>query len=72
MCTETSLELRNFYSPDLEIADICQTDHEILIKIIAHSKDFICPKCGDISTHRHGTYERKVQDLPVLGKLHGF
>ena len=68
MCTETSLDLRHFYPADLEIADICQTDHEIQIKIIAHSKDCICPKCGAISTHRHGTYERKVQDLPVLGK----
>ena len=68
MCTETSLDLRHFYPTDLEIAEICQTDHEIQIKIIAHSKDCICPKCGAISTHRHGTYERKVQDLPVLGK----
>ena len=63
-----SLDLRHFYPTDLEIAEICQTDHEIQIKIIAHSKDCICPKCGAISTHRHGTYERKVQDLPVLGK----
>ena len=46
MCTETSLDLRHFYPTDLEIADICQTDHEIQIKIIAHSKDCICPKCG--------------------------
>ena len=38
MCTETSLDLRHFYPADLEIADICQTDHEIQIKIIAHSK----------------------------------
>lgn len=45
MCTETSLDLRHFYPADLEIADICQTDHEIQIKIIAHSKDCICPKC---------------------------
>ena len=35
MCTETSLDLRHFYPADLEIADICQTDHEIQIKIIA-------------------------------------
>lgn len=48
--------------------DICQTDHEIQIKIIAYSKDCICLKCGAISTHRHGIYERKIQDLLVLGK----
>ena len=56
MRTETRLDLQHFYPADLEIADICQTDHEIQIKIIAHSKDSICPKWGIISTLRHGTY----------------
>lgn len=57
-----------FHSADLEIVAICQTDHEMQIKIIAHSEDCICLKCGAISTHRHGTYERKVQNFSVLGK----
>ena len=70
MCTETEtkLELKYFYPTVLEVADICVADQEIKIKMIAHSKECICPKCGIISSHQHGTYERKVQDLPVFGK----
>lgn len=32
------------------------------------SKDCRCPKCGCITDKYHGTYIRKVQDLPILGK----
>lgn len=32
------------------------------------SKDCRCPKCGCITNKYHGTYIRKVQDLPILGK----
>lgn len=27
-----------------------------------------CPKCGQTTNNYHGTYMRKVQDLPILGK----
>ena len=27
-----------------------------------------CPKCNRITQKYHGTYTRKVQDLPILGK----
>lgn len=27
-----------------------------------------CPKCGQTTKNYHGTYMRKVQDLPILGK----
>ena len=33
------------------------------------SKDCRCPKCGYITDKYHGTYIRKVQDLPILGKM---
>ena len=68
MHTVTGLDLKYFYPADLEIVDVCPGDHEIKINMIAHSKECICPKCGTISAHRHGTYERKIQDLPVFGK----
>lgn len=68
MCIKTSLELQNFYPEDLEIANIYQTDRDICIKMYSRSKRCLCPKCGTVSEHRHGTYERKVQDLPILGK----
>lgn len=68
MRIETSLKLQSFYPAGLEVANICQTDGEITIKMFARSKSCPCPKCGAISNHRHGTYERKVQDLPILGR----
>lgn len=68
MGIETKLELLSFYPTNLEVANICQTDSEITIKIFARSKSCPCPKFGTVSEHRHGTYERKIQDLPVLGK----
>lgn len=68
MRIETNLELQGFYPADLEVANICQTDGEITIKMFARSRNCPCPKCGTVSCHRHGTYERIVQDLPILGK----
>lgn len=68
MQIETKLDLQGFYPTDLEAANIIQTDHEITIKMFTHSKSCPCPKCGTVSEHRHGTYKRKIQDLPILGK----
>lgn len=65
---ETTLNLQKFYPEEMEIVQLFQTDTEIHIKMFAHSKECKCPKCGADSKHRHGTYERKVQDLPILGK----
>ena len=67
MRIKTELELQSLYPPELEVANICQTDTEIHIKM-ARSKNGTCPKYGFVSAHRHGTYERKLQDLPILGK----
>lgn len=58
---ETKVELQRFYPTELEVANIYQTDTEIRIKMSARSKSCTCPKCGTISEHPHGTYERKVQ-----------
>lgn len=32
------------------------------------SKSCKCPKCNCVTDTYHGTYNRKVQDLPILGK----
>lgn len=60
--------LQSFYPDDLEVKDILQSDKMITIKMNAHSNSCICPKCGVVSSHRHGTYERKIQDLAIFGK----
>ena len=64
----TTLNLQKFYPKEMEIAQICQGDKEIFVKMFARSKSCKCPKCSTVSKHRHGTYERKIQDLPILGK----
>ncbi len=64
----TTLDLQKFYPKEMEIAQICQGDKEIFVKMFARSKSCKCPKCSTVSKHRHGTYERKIQDLPILGK----
>jgi len=68
MHRDTTLNLQSFYPKELEIINVCQSDNEISIEIFAHTLNCKCPKCGAVSEHRHGTYERKVQDLPILGK----
>lgn len=63
-----SLDIQNFYPEQLEIAQIEEKEHEIDIKIYARTQECACPKCGTVSRHHHGTYSRKIQDLPILGK----
>lgn len=65
---ETRLELQGFYPTKLEIANIYQTNNKIWFKMSARFKSCTCPKCRKVSEHPHGTYERKFQDLPILGK----
>ena len=63
-----SLDVQNFYPKQLEIAQIEEKEHEINIRIFARTQKCACPKCGTVSEHHHGTYSRKIQDLPILGK----
>ena len=68
MGIQTELNLQNFYPKELDIASILEEPDKIIIKMFTRSKNCKCPKCGAVSEHSHGTYERKVQDLPILGK----
>ena len=51
MHIETKLELQSFYPAELEVANICQTDSKLLIKMFARSKSCTCPRCGAVSEH---------------------
>lgn len=62
------LDMQKFYPEELRIAAVEQNKSEILLKMYSYTKNCKCPKCGFESSHKHGTYERKVQDLPILGK----
>ena len=64
-----ALEIQSFFPEDsLKITNIENTDHEITIQLKSKSSSCECPSCHTISNHYHGTYVRRVQDLPILGK----
>lgn len=63
-----NLDMQIFYPDELQIASIDQNESEISFKMYSYTKSCKCPKCGVESTHKHGTYERKIQDLPILNR----
>jgi transposase len=52
----------------LSITSIDNNDSSIRIKMRSKTHVSKCPECGCETTQYHGTYLRKVQDLPILGK----
>lgn len=67
--SNSSINLQTFF-PDkqLKITNISETDTTIKLNLKSQTKSCICPNCNNISNKYHGTYIRKVQDLPILGK----
>ena len=63
-----TLELQKFYPEEIGITEVTQNEKEIYIHVSVQSKNCTCPKCGVTSEHKHGTYKRKLQDLPILGR----
>ena len=64
-----TLYINSFYpETELNITEIQEYEKQILIRMKSISKDCRCPKCGCTTDKYHGTYIRKVQDLPILGK----
>lgn len=65
----SSIDLQIFFpSNKLKITNIVQDTKVIKINLKSQSNNCICPSCNTISNKYHGTYVRKVQDLPILGK----
>ena len=63
-----TLELQKFYPEEIGITEVTQNEKEIYIHVSVQAKNCTCPKCGVVSEHKHGTYKRKLQDLPILGR----
>lgn len=69
MATVDTLFLNTFYPEEsLKISNVNQEKDKILIQMQSVTTNCICPKCGRTTNKYHGTYIRKVQDLPILGK----
>ena len=66
---ENMLDLKQFFpETDLRISSVCSDNCTVYIKMYSASKSANCPVCGTKSHHYHGTYIRKVQDLPIFAK----
>ena len=67
--SSSTLCLDKFYQETyLKITEVDQQKDRILIRMKSISRSCKCPKCQCITEKYHGTYNRKVQDLPILGK----
>jgi len=63
------LTLGRFFPENyLKITDVTDTTKKIIISLKSITRECICPGCGSVLTDYHGTYKRKVQDLPILSK----
>ena len=58
------------YFPEkhLKITDATDNKDKIIIRLKSVTSECECPGCNMKLTDYHGTYTRKVQDLPILGK----
>ena len=65
---KATLDLQKFYPEEMGITEVTQNEKEIYIHVSVQAKNCTCPKCGVVSEHKHGTYKRKLQDLPILGR----
>lgn len=64
-----SLKIDIFFPNELlSITSVDHSNDSIHIKMRSQTHSAKCPKCGQESKVCHGTYSRKVQDLPILGK----
>ena len=69
MRKKDELSLRKFFPENyLKILNVIDGKDKIIIKLKSITSECECPGCGIILTEYHGTYKRKVQDLPILGK----
>lgn len=64
----TSLDINKFFPEQLKITGLSETKEKIIIELESQTKQGACPCCGVVSAQYHGTYVRKVQDLPMMGK----
>lgn len=66
---KNELTLSAFYPEEnFKITEIIQQPDQILIKLKSVTHSCICPRWNQSADKYHGTYIRKVQDLPILGK----
>ncbi len=66
--TKTDMNYQSFFPKELEIVQIEENIGGVEIRLKSKSNSCACPRCGSIISKRRATYERKAQDLSILGK----
>ena len=64
----TSIGLQGFFPEELRITAIKETECSVNIRLKSRSEHCICPRCGKTLSRRRASYNRKAQDLPMIGK----
>ena len=62
---ETSLLI----PPEFEVLATSVTEAEVTLQLQFTAPGAYCPLCNSLSTRIHSCYERKLQDLPISGKV---
>ena len=63
------LKMNMFFPSELlSITSVDHDDSSVYIKMRSKTHSSRCPECAQETETYHGTYLRKVQDLPILGK----
>lgn len=69
MTETTELNLESFFpSNALQLTKIVENEDVIRIHLKYVTTSFECPQCQVLSNQYHGTHQRTVQNLPILGK----
>ena len=64
----SSMGLQDFFPKELAITAIEESEHSVSIRLKSRSEHCVCPRCGKELSRRRATYNRKAQDLPMIGK----
>ncbi|WP_051083307.1 transposase family protein [Propionispira raffinosivorans] len=64
----SSIDLAKFYPDDLVILAVEEKVDSVILYMQSKSTEFICPCCNSVSHVHHGTYHRRVQNLPLFQK----
>lgn len=64
----SSINLEKFYPDELLILTVEEQADSIILYMQSKSTEFTCPCCNSVSYVHHGTYHRRVQDLPLFQK----
>ena len=65
---KSSIDLQAFYPDSLKVIKVKEEDQRLVLRLKSTKHSHCCPKCGQLMSAYHGTYERTVQDLPAFQK----